>query len=191
MLRLLMPLVGALFLLVAAFWVYRSVVARSGDQPLDVQLRLISAGVAIATGVTLIVEPFSGYLSLETAQFLLAVGLALLGLIGLVPAYRGALDPDERVIEVTVNLALIGLALLTLLSLERDTSPVELLGRLAILAGVALVVYAVVLGRRPAQSLPGTAPASVEPPSDAVAFTEAGVTEVDAPSKSTTGSGDA
>ena len=126
------------------------------------------------TGVCLIIEPFSGYLDLDTAQVLLAVGLALLGAIGLVPAYRGLSRPDERIADLTINLGLIGLALLTLLGLASDTSPIEILGWLAILAGAALIASAVVRGRRrrpPDQQASQPAPPATadRAPDDAVA----------------------
>jgi SulP family sulfate permease len=148
MLDLLMPLVGGLFLLVAAFWVYRTIGAWGVEQTSEAQVRLVSAGVAVTTGVSLILQPFTDYVSLGTAQFLLAVGLTLLGVLGLVPAYGGTSESNQRIATLSINLAMIGLALLTFVALGRNTSPIELLGRLAILAGGALLVYAVVLGRR-------------------------------------------
>jgi SulP family sulfate permease len=154
MLHLLMPLIGALFLLIAAFWSLRVIAAGTVDRPIWAQHRLLSAGIAVAIGISLVLEPISSYLDLDSAQFLLAVGLALLGANGLVAVYRGSLDSADRTSDVTVALSLIGLAVLTLLALNRDTSPIELLGWLAILAGVALLAYAVVLDRRHRPEVP-------------------------------------
>ncbi len=156
MLHLLMPLIGALFLLVAAFWTYRSIVARDMGRLTEVQHRLLSAGIAVTTGVSLILEPISSYVGLEAAQFLLAVGLALLGTLDLIMVYRGSSDTYRRNSDLTVALSLLGLALLTLFALDRDGSPIKLLGWLAILAGGALLLYAAVLGRRHRSAEPRT-----------------------------------
>jgi hypothetical protein len=152
MLHLLMPLIGLMFLLVASFWWFVELGDSRGNRPADGVYRLLAAGVAVAVGVILSIQPLSGYVTLESAQVVLACGLALLGIIGLIPAYRGLTGKETRVSGITANLVLIILACLTLLTLERETSPIVLLGWLAVIAGVALLAYAVVLSQERASS---------------------------------------
>ncbi len=142
--QLLLPLIGALLLLVAMSWIYAGFVESETAPPQAPHLRMVSAGVATMTGASLIVQPFFDVIGLSTARVLLAVGLALLGMIGLVLTYRDVSDARVRIADVTANIALIVLAVLTITSLERGSSPIVFLGWLAIGAGGSLVVYAFV-----------------------------------------------
>jgi SulP family sulfate permease len=147
MLQLLMPLIGALFVAVAAFWAFGTLIGSKSAFLHDASVRMLSAGIAVTTGVALIVQPFSDYIGIDTAQVLLAIGLALLGAVGLGMSYRGDTESENRVADTTINVALIGLALLTFLSVDRE-SPIKLVGWLSILAGACLIVYALVIARR-------------------------------------------
>jgi SulP family sulfate permease len=161
-LHLLMPLIGVLFLLVAAFWTFSALAEMEPVRPRVTGFRMLSAGVAVTTGVSLIIQAFSDYFSLATAQVLLAIGLALLGAIGLISTERGASEPGERIADLTASLALIGLAIVAFLSLQRNGLPIDLLGWLAIGAGCSLFVYTFAGGRRqPPSPISGDSESSV------------------------------
>jgi hypothetical protein len=138
--QILLPLIGALLLVVAMSWISAELLETARRR--EPQLQLVSAGVAIMTGISLIVQPFVDPIGLNTARVLLAVGLALLGMIGLVLAYRNTSSSEVRIADMTANVALIVLAMLTISSLERGKSPIEFLGWLAIGAGGSMVGYA-------------------------------------------------
>lgn len=139
--QFLLPLIGTLLLLVALSWMYAGLM--DTPPPREPRLRLVSAGVAALTGVILIVQPFIATISLDTARILLAIGLALLGLIGVFVSYRGV-SGAAQITDITANVALIALAVLTFSSLERERSPIAFLGWLAVGAGSVLILYAFV-----------------------------------------------
>lgn len=153
--QLLLPFIGALLLVIAMSWIYAGFVDSEMVRSQEPHLRMVSAGVATMTGVSLIVQPFIDVIGLNTARVLLAIGLALLGMIGLVLAYRGTSGAEARVADLTTNVALILLAVLTLSSLEGGRSSIEFLGWLAIGAGGSLMGYALIRRYLPSSAAEG------------------------------------
>ena len=146
-----------LVLLLAGYLLVTSVldvyVAQSRALPAGAEsYRTLAGGIGIIAGLLVFALPFFVAVGMETMIAILGIGLVATGLLGLVEALlvRGAAGFRWGAIISNLLRLTFGGLLLYLIGVGAAANVLRWLGIVAILAGVALVIYALVLYRRPA-----------------------------------------
>jgi uncharacterized membrane protein HdeD (DUF308 family) len=113
---------------------------------------VLRGGVGATVGVIVLLERWSQYLEPRTAQMILAFGLVVYGLLGLVNTVAARGEGGIRVgALITSAIAiLLGIALFT--GREEDTSRLTVLGWIAVAGGAALIAFAWYLRQNPTQA---------------------------------------
>jgi uncharacterized membrane protein HdeD (DUF308 family) len=106
-------------------------------------MTLLRGGIGLVVGLVVIIQPLSQYIDLASAVTILAIGLLLIGVIGLLSAFR----EGSRWWGVIISSGL-QILLGTLLLLSRgNPSVVQWLGVTTLVFGGLLVAYGLILYR--------------------------------------------
>jgi uncharacterized membrane protein HdeD (DUF308 family) len=140
--RVILWVIGGFLLLNSIIWIWSGL--RGGASG----ARLVRGGIGLIVGLLVVIQPFAGYMSVEAALMVLAVGLILSGLIGLFDTIWHRAGGWGSVIFALLALAIGGLLIYQMVS---DVSVVAWIGYIAIGLGVLLMGYALALYTRQRQ----------------------------------------
>jgi uncharacterized membrane protein HdeD (DUF308 family) len=138
--------IGGFLLVNSIIWILSGLRAEAS------RARLVRGGIGLIVGLLVVIQPFTEYMTVETALIVLAVGLVATGLIGLFDALWHRAGGWGSVIFATLTLAVGGLLIYQMIS---GVSVVSWIGYICIALGVLLLGYAFALYKRRRQS-PGT-----------------------------------
>jgi uncharacterized membrane protein HdeD (DUF308 family) len=145
-------LIGAYFLVNSGFAIY---VGFSGSGPPGEQpFRLVAGGIGLVTGLLALAQPLLGTIDTLAAITILGVGLLLAGVLdlaGLIIGGGSLATRLGRVLAGGVHL-LLGVLLLYLSYAGTAGNALLLLGIVGIVLGALLMIYGVILYRRPVRS---------------------------------------
>lgn len=139
--QLTMIVVGGYLLVTSILGIYAGL--RGERRP----ARMIRGGMGFIVGLLVVLQPFLHSVNVEAARTILAIGLFASGLVGL----YGALVREEgrfRWGTVIDSLLSIGIAWLLFYAAANPVSLLIWIGTLAIIFGILLVIYALLLYRR-------------------------------------------
>ena len=145
-------LIGAYVLINSGFAIYAGFSGSGvpGEQP----FRLVVGGIGLVTGLLALSQLRLGTIDTPAAITVLGVGLLLVGvveLVGLIIGRGARLTPWGRVVGGGLHL-LLGVLLLYASRTGSTESALVWLGVVGIVAGALLVIYAIMLYRRPDRS---------------------------------------
>jgi uncharacterized membrane protein HdeD (DUF308 family) len=109
---------------------------------------MLGGGVGITAAALTLLSEWSFYIQPAGARQMLGVGLVAYGVIGLISLIFTFRSADVRVAAIILDLLAIGLGVLLLLAEANDTRGTQLLGAVAIIGGVALLIYSYILWSR-------------------------------------------
>jgi uncharacterized membrane protein HdeD (DUF308 family) len=109
----------------------------------------LRGGVGVTAALFALFSVASDYIQPPGARQMLAVGLLAYGVIGLVSLIFTLRSTSFKVTAIIMDLLTIVLGILLLTAGPDDTTGAQLLGAAGIIAGVALLIYAYSLWRRP------------------------------------------
>jgi uncharacterized membrane protein HdeD (DUF308 family) len=120
----------------------------------------LRGGVGATVAVLTLSSVWSDYIQPTGARQMLAVGLLAYGIIGLVSLIFTLRATSFKVTAIIIDLLTIVLGILLLTASPEDTTGAQLLGAAAVVAGVALLIYAYSLWNRPERRAKGERDAS-------------------------------
>ncbi len=142
-------LIGAYILVNSGFAIYAGFSGSGppGEQP----FRLIVGGIGLVTGLLALAQPLLGTINTPAATTILGVGLLLAGVVDLAGLIIGRGNLTTRLGRVLAGglHLLLGVVLLYLSWTGTGGNALLWLGVIGIVLGVLLVIYAVLLLRRP------------------------------------------
>ncbi len=139
--------------LIGAFLIFSSVLAIFSElRPATRNLpmapyRLLRGGVGLLTGLVVVLQPVFDYVDADAARTILAVGLALWGLIGLYAAFATHDEGGLRWNTVILSGVSIAFAVMLFGTSAGDNPFVRPVGIVAMIIGAILLAYAYVLHR--------------------------------------------
>jgi hypothetical protein len=121
-----------------------------GEQP----FRLVVGGIGLVTGLLALAQPLWGTINTPAATTILGVGLLLAGVVDLAGLIIGRGNLTTRLGRVLAGALhlLLGVVLLYLSRTGTSGNALLWLGVIGVVLGVLLVIYAVLLFRRPVRS---------------------------------------
>lgn len=148
-------LIGIIFLVSGVLRIYAGFRDTARSNPMT-PFRLLSGGVGLTVGLLVVLEPFTAFLTEDAARLILAFGLLVYGLIGLVGAL---LARKGGALAMTIISVLdIVFAILLFYNAKTHAVSIEVFGAIAIIFGLLLVGYALVLrGNRRGRATVGSA----------------------------------
>ncbi|MCI0439728.1 MAG: DUF308 domain-containing protein [Chloroflexi bacterium] len=122
--------------------IYAGMRAQSGSDAAK-PMHLVRGGIGLVVGLLVVIQPLSEYMSLDVAVTILAIGLLLIGVIGLINAYEERSTRWGTMVSSGLHVVL-GILLL----FSRDNSSlIQWLGIAALVIGGLLVAYGLMLFR--------------------------------------------
>ena len=145
-------LIGAYLLVNSGFAIYAgfSGSVPPGEQP----FRLVTGGIGLVTGLLALAQPLLGTINTLAAITILGVGLLLAGVVDLASLIIGRSNLTTRLGRVLAGglHLLLGVVLLYLSRTGAGGNALLWVGVIGIFLGVLLVIYGVMLFRRPVRS---------------------------------------
>jgi uncharacterized membrane protein HdeD (DUF308 family) len=123
--------------------------------------RLFRAGVGVAVGLIVTLEPVSDYLEPASSRWILGLGLIGYGLIGLTATVAAREEYGIRIGSVITGVLPIVLGIMFFTGDETDSSRMNLIGSILLVFGVLLLAYALYLYRQAGKA--GTQETAVNP----------------------------
>jgi uncharacterized membrane protein HdeD (DUF308 family) len=128
-----------LFLLVnGVIYALEGIRSRNAEDPL-LRFRLIRAGMGIATGLAVVIDRFTDFLSLDAARVIAGIGLVGMGLVTLAGLIMVRENAGVRIGTVLSAVLLAVWGGIILYQSTTDDSMTRWLGWIAIVAGVAIL----------------------------------------------------
>jgi uncharacterized membrane protein HdeD (DUF308 family) len=159
--RVLLWVVGGFLLLNSALWVYAGLrpPAASGETPPPSPIKLVRGGIGLIVGLLVVIQPFIEYITAEAALIVLALGLIIVGLLGVYEAF--VIRTEGRGSAVLIAALTLALGALLIVATVTDITVIRWIGYAALTFGVLLVGYGVLLYRQQHQVVgsTGTPPA--------------------------------
>jgi uncharacterized membrane protein HdeD (DUF308 family) len=145
-------LIGAYFLVNSGFAIYAGF-SGSGP-PREQPFRLVVGGIGLVTGLLALAQPLLGTINTAASITILGVGLLLAGVIDLAGLLVGGGELRTRLGRILASglHVLLGVLLVYLSRTGTAGNALFLLGVVGLVLGALLVIYAVVLYRRPVRS---------------------------------------
>lgn len=142
-------IIGAFLLVNGLGYAMAGIKGRSGTNPMSSFL-LIRAGIGIATGLIVVINRFADFMGLDPARIINGIGL--LG-VGLVTIAGMAMTRDElglRISAVVTAFALCIWGVVIIYQVANDSTSNDLLGWIAMIAGLVYLAIAGIRWRREA-----------------------------------------
>lgn len=148
--------IGIFLLVNGVIYAYEGIRARTIEDQF-LRFRLIRAGLGIATGLVVVLDRLTDFLSLDASRIIAGIGLVGMGLITLVGLAMTREETQIRIGSILSSLLLIVWGGIILFQSTTDSNMTRWLGWVAVVAGIAILGLAWFRRRSALQATGGAA----------------------------------